>query len=426
MLKDLLEKRARLVQEMRAITEKPEGEGDLSEAQARRFDELKGELEAAEKSIQRQQLIDEAERRMEGGTPVTGADDDRFDVEARKFSVVRALAGQAGMDVDDGREREISKELSRRMGIKPKGIMVPRQVFEKRVLTTAAPGAGPGSNLVSTDHLGNQYIDSLRAKLVVRRLGARVINDAEGDLSIPKLKASATGYWVAENGAITASDPQFEAVSMSPKHVGCITEYSRNMLLQSSPDVEQILRDDFAKLLARAIDTVCINGGGSNEPDGVLQTSGIGSVTFAGSAPTWAEVLEFIEALEIDDAEGSAWVTHPKFVKLLRSTPKEVDGSSIAVSADYLMDGPSELAGYPLASTTLVPTNLGTGTDEIPLIFGAWSDLIVAYWSGVDLLVNPYESTAYSKGNVQIRGIVSCDCAVRHPESFASGNLSFT
>jgi hypothetical protein len=37
-----------------------------------------------------------------------------------------------------------------------------------------------------------------------------------------------------------------------------------------------------------------------------------------------------------------------------------------------------------------------------------------------DLLVNPYESTAYSKGNVSVRGIVTMDVAIRHIESFAA------
>jgi hypothetical protein len=58
-------------------------------------------------------------------------------------------------------------------------------------------------------------------------------------------------------------------------------------------------------------------------------------------------------------------------------------------------------------------------TDGI-LIFGKWSDLILGYWSVFDLLVNPYESTAYSKGNVQVRGIITADVAVRHVESFAA------
>ena len=69
------------------------------------------------------------------------------------------------------------------------------------------------------------------------------------------------------------------------------------------------------------------------------------------------------------------------------------------------------LAGYPVAMTSLVPSQA--------IIFGTWSDLLVGFWSELDVLVNPYESTAYSKGNVQVRAMATCDVALRHVESFA-------
>jgi HK97 family phage major capsid protein len=78
------------------------------------------------------------------------------------------------------------------------------------------------------------------------------------------------------------------------------------------------------------------------------------------------------------------------------------------------------MAGYPLLTSTLVPTDLGAGNDKTALVLGDWSELIIAYWSELDILVNPYESTAYAKGNVQVRAMATCDVAVRHPEAFAA------
>ncbi|TVM15784.1 phage major capsid protein [Oceanidesulfovibrio indonesiensis] len=422
-LRDLMEKRGRIAAAMRELTENPQGEGgDLSSEQEQRFDTHKAELSAVEKQIERQTIVEDAERRM-AGQPLTGNEDRQYDELLREFSVVRALAGAAGMNVDDGREREISQELQRRSGQKAQGVMVPLNVFEKRVMTTAAPAAGPGSNLIATDYYGNQFIDTLRAALIVHGLGARVLNGLQGNVDIPGLKESATAGWVAENAALSASDMQFRKVSMSPKHAGALTEFSRNMLLQTSPDIEALVRDDFAKVLARAVDRVAIQGGGSNEPTGVLETADINTVDLSGGV-TWAKVLEFIEALEIDNANGGAFATTPSMVKLMRSTPKEVDGTDVAISADYLMEGPRNLAGYPVAVSNLVPSNLGTGTNEHAIIFGDWSDLLLGYWSAFDLLVNPYESTAYSKGNVLVRAMLTMDVTVRHPESFAAGQLA--
>jgi hypothetical protein len=83
--------------------------------------------------------------------------------------------------------------------------------------------------------------------------------------------------------------------------------------------------------------------------------------------------------------------------------------------------GATNLAGYGLAITSNVPSTLtkGTGTNLSAIIFGNWSDLLIGYWSAFDLLVNPYETTAYAKGNVLVRGMLTADIKLRHPESFA-------
>ncbi|MFV3131736.1 phage major capsid protein [Niveispirillum sp. KHB5.9] len=425
-LRELQEKRSRALAEMRKITEAPAGQaGDLSEEQRSRFETLKTEVTTLEERIQRQSFIDEADRRA-AGQPLTGTGDEQFDVALRSFRLVRAIAAQVpGLDVDCGRERELSQEIARRTGQKFTGMAVPLSVFmapvEQRVITTTAPSGSAGGNLIATDHMGGQFIDILRSKLIVRGLGARVLSGLTGNVDIPKLKQSATAGWVAENSALTPSDLGMGKVSMTPKHAGCITEFSRNMIQQSSPDIEALVRDDFAAVLAEAVDRVAIKGGGSNEPDGVLETSGIGSVTM--TAPTWAKVLEFIEKVEVANADTGSlgWATNPKVVRKCRSTLKE----SGDAGAGYIMTGRTDLADYPLAASNLVPSNLTDGGSPASLtrsalIFGNWSDLLLGYWSAFDLLVNPFEATAYAKGNVSVRGMLTMDIAVRHAESFVA------
>lgn len=85
--KDLMEKRGRLVADMRQLTEAPSGEGgDLSADEATKFDAMKAELTEIEKTIDRQRHIDEAERRMNGET-IAGSGDGRLDNELRSFSL---------------------------------------------------------------------------------------------------------------------------------------------------------------------------------------------------------------------------------------------------------------------------------------------------------------------------------------------------
>ena len=71
--------------------------------------------------------------------------------------------------------------------------------------------------------------------------------------------------------------------------------------------------------------------------------------------------------------------------------------------------------GYSAYATNQVPSTFDVSKSGI--VFGNFSDLIIAYWSGVDIIVDPY--TLSTKGDVVITAFVSVDVALRHPESFA-------
>lgn len=423
--RDLLERRTSLVSEMRSITSLANGDGgDLSAEQATKFDSMKSQLEALEKQIERQHFLDDTERRM-AGEPITGNGDHHLERELRGYSLRRAIAGAAGLSVDWGRERELSSEIVKRSGRSFEGIGVPMSLFthapyEARVFTTAAPAGGPGSNIISTDYRGDQFIDILRPNSAVYRMGATMLTGLVGNVAIPRLKVSSTFGWVAENAALSAADPEVEQVSLAPKHGGCITEYSRNMLLQTSPDVESLLRNDMALNIASGIDKAAIAGGGSNEPVGILGTSGIGDVPGGtnGLAPTWANVLALIATVQNANGAAAGFLTTFNAIKKMRSTVRVASTDS-----RMIQEGRDSLADYPLSASNNVPNTLTKGTSGAvcsALIFGDFSQVLIGVWSELDVLVNPYETTAYSKGNVQIRAMATLDVKLRHPLAFAA------
>ncbi len=85
-----------------------------------------------------------------------------------------------------------------------------------------------------------------------------------------------------------------------------------------------------------------------------------------------------------------------------------------------IMDQPGQLAGYAAATTTAMPGDPGASPAQpATLVFGDWSSLVVGYWSGIVILVNPYETTAYAKGRVLVRAMRDVDVQVRRPGSFA-------
>ncbi len=392
---DLLETRGAIVARMNAAHEADDNSA---------FEAAETELRALDAKLDRLRKIDAAER-QEAGTPLAG--DAKLDAELRsRFSVTRAIAHAAGLPVDAGFEREMQAELAKRAGRSPEGLFIPTEVFESRALTTST-----GSELVSTDHRPDQYISALVAASVVRGLGARVLSGLRGNVSIPRETDSPAIGWVAENAALTSDDANFDAVTLAPKHAGALSEWSRNMLLQASPDVEALLRQMLARNLALTIDRAAIRGGGTNEPVGVLATSGIQKVTSPSSI--WSGIAD---AVALADAENVG------AMRAILTTPELRKTAALALDVVNRPYGvPAVFHNLPTSFSNQVPKTLGgaPGTEH-GLIYGDWSELLMGIWSEVDILVNPFESTAYAKGNISIRAMATVDIAVRNPKAFVS------
>ncbi|MBN9461161.1 MAG: phage major capsid protein [Burkholderiales bacterium] len=403
-LQTIREQRAGHVAEMRTMLAKAEGEKrSLSADEQAAFDTLKSKITDLESQEARAQFLLDAERRMMG-TPAGGGDRSFADLE-RRVNVLDVLrAGMEGRALD-GAAAEYSRETERRTGRKAQGVFVPLAALEQRVSTTTSV-----SDIVPTDHRPDQYISPLRNALLARRLGVRVLSGLSGNVSIPKHGSGLTVGWVAENSALTPSDMSFDSVMLSPRHAGGLTELSRQLIQQSSPDIERLVREDLAAMLAQAIDSALIKGGGANEPDGVLAsvgTSGVQSGTLA--TPTWAQVLGMIEMAELENAPVSSWLTHPEVATKLRGTLKATG------LPGYLLEN-GHMAERPVYVTNQVPATGSPATGTV--ILGDWSQAILGIWSEVDILVNPFAETAYTKGNVLVRAMSTVDVALRHPQAF--------
>lgn len=402
-LHEIREAKAAKVTEMRAMLAKVEAEKrSLTAEEQTKFDALKGDITELEAEEQRAQYIEDLERRTTGQR-VSGGGESLADVESRISLIDVIRAGMEGRALT-GAAAEYHAETERRTGRKAQGVFVPMRALEQRVNTT-----GSASEIVPTDHRADQYIEPFRNSLLARRLGVRVLSGLTGNVSIPKHGTGTTVGWVAENAALTPSDMSFDSVSLTPKHAGGMTEMSRQLLQQSSPDIEQLVRADLSAMLAQAIDSALIKGGGANEPKGVLSTAGIQTANLA--TLNWANVLAMLEKLELVNAAAANWLTAPKVKTKLASTLK-----SASSGAAYLLEG-GRMADLPLYSTNQVPAKTGT-PDTGRVILGDWSQVMLGLFSELDILVNPYAETAYSKGNVLVRAMSTVDIAVRHPEAF--------
>ena len=123
------------------------------------------------------------------------------------------------------------------------------------------------------DFRADQFVGLLRNSMVVRSLGARVLPNLRGDVVIPRQATSSTAQWLAEGDSLSDSGMTFNNITLKPKHVGAITELSRQLLQQANPSIEQLVRDDFINVVSLAIDKAMIHGDGVKEPGAVSRGS---------------------------------------------------------------------------------------------------------------------------------------------------------
>jgi len=356
-------------------------------------------------------------------SPIGLDPDAEYRREAEQFSIVRAAQGISSGRGLSGREAEVNQELEHRNGRRTQGFFVPDNGWKKR--TYVAGTASAGGNLIATDHLATNFVEALRDRLAVAELGATFLGGLVGDVSIPKRTGTATAYWFGadDSDSVTESTGTIGTVTMTPKTVGALSKFSHLMNLQSTPDIEQLIRADFVALLADAIDTAAINGSGSsNQPTGILNTSGIGSVAGGtnGLAPTLDHLMDLKKEVAVDNADVAScgFLTNAKVEAVLS---KLKDSQSQYLLSPYGTElGRSQIAGRRFEVSNNVPSNLskGTGTNLSAIVYGNFSDLLIGLYGTLEILVDPY--TDFAKGTTGIRALQSIDIAVRHPESFAA------
>lgn len=342
--------------------------------------------------------------------------------DLQRYSVVRALRAQAFRDDatvarECAFEIECSRAAAQAMARSPLGMLIPADVMQQqRDLVVGTPTAG--GNLVATNLGASSMIDLLRARLVFSALGSTVLNDLQGNLSVPRQTGGATAYWVAENAAPSASQAAVDQVPLTPKSLAAVTRYSRRLLLQSSTDIEMFVRADLMRVMALAVENAVLNGtGSSNQPRGLFNQSGVLSVALGtnGAAPTWDAIIGMESAIADAnaDVDSMAYLTNA----LMRGKLKRTQKFS-GTNGDPIWESNNSVNGYKTAVTKQVPGNLtkGTGTNLSAILFGNWADVLIGLWSGLDLTTDPYSGA--DSGTVRVVAFQDVDVAIRHPESF--------
>jgi HK97 family phage major capsid protein len=346
------------------------------------------------------QMIGESERQFRarsGGYTVDGK-------YLGEFSVLKALR-EASEGRLSGIEKEFSDEFCRvnKRTREANSFTIPCNLPMRGTRVLNASSQTAGGFLVGTEVQGGMLIELLRNRLLVMQLGATNLSGLVGNVGIPKHATSGTAYWNAEQASTTDSDQSFGQLGLVPHTVTGRTKYTKQLLAQASIDVENFVRSDLLDTMAVARDLAYINGSGaSGEPLGLMNISGLNTVTFGG-APTWSKCIDCQKELKIDNVAEArlAYISTPATEAKWQTTVK------VTNQAVFLLED-GKVGGKPFFSTNQVPSD--------KVIFGNWSELIIADWDGIEIVVDPYTAAATRHAIITISQMT--DCGVRHSVAF--------
>lgn len=324
----------------------------------------------------------------------------------RKYSICKLIRRMSGdMKADIGFEAEISKDLELKHEGEEKARTVRGFLVPSVALMRAFDVGTYGTPLVATNTTEN-FIEALASRTILGKCGMDILTNLKGDVKIPKETAVST-YWITDEGAnATEVNPLVGSAFATPHTIGCYTDITRRMIVQTSRAAETFVARVIAKSIARGIESAGLNGSGNDGvPLGIANTEGVQNVTLAGASIAKADMVEWVNKALNENAEGegtNAWVGTPDVLKALASTD---DGHN-----HYLVEN-RMAEGYPFHASTLCPTG--------KLVFADWRQLLFCAWGEVDLV--PEKNTIGTNGDVRLLCLQDVDFVVKNPKAFVVG-----
>ena len=324
--------------------------------------------------------------------------------EKRRFSLLKFI-NEVATDSLSGLELDAAQEGAReydRLGFTRQGQVIPSFLL-RDILGQSVTEDG--------DVLGEVrpavFMPQLNNRLTVQNLGATVLTGLVGKVPVAS-SGAVTAEWAAEGKDVAVNKINWAKNMLSPKRNVTRTAVTKDLLRQTSYDVEayliRLMQNAHNELVEAGVIAGAVDG-----PTGILKTAGVKVIDAAG-AITWENIVALETAVNENNANKGrlGYLTNAKVWGAMKTTPK-VDGGDRFIMEE---NAGNRLNGYPVDWTNIVPS-----ADGSAMIFGNWEDLFVGEWGGFDIVIDPYTQA----GSAQIIITINAwnDAIVAEPKSFA-------
>lgn len=443
-IKGLTEERAAKVASLDTLAKVVEERAFKAEEQTQ-YDALKEEI--AGYNTRLSVLIEKEKREMAEARALPGApnSDNGAGEKTEKDKMYRSWSWKKALNIGtvrgarrEGVEIELDAEERKEMRecgvteLSNESIVVPAQVFQRArvqkrdmdaTTATAAPN-NEGSFTIQTNVEG--IVDIFLPEMVLGKMPVMRMNNLRGNVQFPQAQTLPSAGWNTENGTATEKTPKLAKLNLSPKRLAAYIQLSNQLLQQSEANIQRFANRFLVQASAIEFEKVCLKGGGSNEPTGIIGGTGYttiyaggaanNGVNAAGARPVWADMVNHIsQAKGVNAPDGQAYITSPAIKGRLQITGRQ----SAGVEGNFILrDWNSGVNGYPMYSTTNLPDTFSKGGSVVlsAMIFGDFSNFVTASWGGMEIGVDPYVNMKEGLTNIVLNSYV--DCGMLNPLGF--------
>lgn len=194
-------------------------------------------------------------------------------------------------------------------------------VIKANEVAGGGTGSGEwGAELVQADtRYTGDFIEFLYSKTLYDQLPLRQV---PANVAIKGQDGAATGYWVGESKAIPVSKADFSTVNLTPLKVAALAVVSNELLRDSTPAAEGLVRDALVEASSQRVDLTFVSNAAASagvSPAGIL--NGLSSVGTAGSSAedVRLDILAlYAPFIAAKNASGLVFATDPATRKSLQ------------------------------------------------------------------------------------------------------------
>jgi HK97 family phage major capsid protein len=284
-----------------------------------------------------------------------------------------------------------------------RGLAVPhrRMIRDLGVSSSAAGGA-----LASATEL-QRVAAAVRPAIVLEQMGAQRIEvSGAGEVAFPRFAAgAATGGWLSEGESAPTDAATIDSVVATPHCAAARLGLSRRVRNGAREDIEAAVLRELEQCVAATLEAGFLTGSGSNdEPLGLINVPGIGTESFAGAVPTFAELEAMVSTYAAADGDISAarWLLNTN------------DFASLLSVATQYIDGAHRICGLPVFSSSHLTQGKHLLLDP--------SAVALVYFGGAQVLLDEYSNGKAINGSAELVVFSFADLVALRPAHIVLGS----